>query len=501
MENIRQKRAKLNICISLVVQIINLLCGFVIPRLMINAFGSEAYGATSSIAQFLAYITLLEGGIGGVARAALYKPLANGDIEKISNVVAELRRFFRIIAGIFLGYVVVLACSFTYISDIAVFDWLTTFALVIVISLSTFAQYFIGITYTVLLQAAQKTYVTNVFAIAATVLNTILCVILVKMGGSLLVVKLVSSIVFVLRPIALQIYVKREFRLIQPKERNTGLLSQKWTGLGQHIAFFLHSNTDIMVLTVFADLSLVAVYTVYNMIVVHIQSFVSSFASGMESFFGDMLAKQEYEQLNKTFSSYEMMISVVAVILFSTTAILIIPFIKLYTAGITDADYCVPEFSIILVIASLLYCLRLPYHAITIAAGHFRQTKLAAYGEAVINIGLSIFLVTRYGLIGVAIGTVVATGFRFLYYVVYLSKNIMFRSAGLFVKRFSLNAIIFGGTLFSGKSMISIFKISSYVEWVLYAAVTAAFVSAVTIAVNYLFYKKDLLLLLKRKRK
>ena len=491
----------MNILISLAVQIINLLCGFVLPRLMINSFGSEAYGATSSITQFLAYITLLEGGIGGVARAALYKPLANRDIEKISNVVAELRRFFRIIAWIFLGYVVVLACTFTYISDVSVFDWLTTFALVIVISLSTFAQYFIGITYTVLLQAAQKTYITNVFSIAATVLNTILCVLLVKMGCSLLVVKLASSIVFVLRPIALQIYVKREFRLVQPKERNAGLLSQKWTGLGQHIAFFLHSNTDIMVLTIFADLSLVAVYSVYNMIVVHIQSFVSSFASGMESFFGDMLAKQEYEQLNKTFSYYEMMISVVAVILFSTTAILLIPFIKLYTAGITDADYCVPEFGIILVIASLLYCLRLPYHAVTIAAGHFRQTKFAAYGEAVINIGLSIFMVTRYGLIGVAIGTLVATGFRFVYYVAYLSKKIMLRSIGLFVKRVSLNAVIFGGTLFLGERVISTFKMNSYIDWVLYAVASVVFVSAVTIAVNCLFYKDELRWLVKRKNK
>lgn len=81
MVNIRQVRAKLNIVMSLMTQIVAMLCGFVIPQLMISAFGSEAYGATSSITQFLAYITLLEGGIGGVARAALYKPLADHDTE------------------------------------------------------------------------------------------------------------------------------------------------------------------------------------------------------------------------------------------------------------------------------------------------------------------------------------------------------------------------------------------------------------------------------------
>lgn len=66
----------------------------IVPRLMIGTFGSEAYGATSSITQFLAYITLLEAGIGGVARSALYKPLADNDDYMISAVVCEIKRFF-----------------------------------------------------------------------------------------------------------------------------------------------------------------------------------------------------------------------------------------------------------------------------------------------------------------------------------------------------------------------------------------------------------------------
>lgn len=501
MEPSRQKRAKLNIIISLAVQVITLLCGFVIPQLMINAYGSEAYGATSSITQFLAYITLLEGGIGGVARAALYKPLADNDTGKISAVVGELRHFFRIIAYIFLVYVLILACTYTYISDIQAFDWISTFFLVIIISISTFAQYFIGITNSVLLQAAQKVYITNLVSIVATVLNTVLTVILVNCGYSLLIVKLVSSCIFVLKPVVLQLYVKRQFSLVKCQSRDKDLLSQKWTGLGQHIAFFLHSNTDIMVLTVFANLSLVAVYSVYNMVVAHIQSFASSFSAGMEALFGDMLAKQEYEELNKTFSRYEMLISVVSVILFATTAILILPFVKLYTAGITDADYYAPTFALLLIAASLLYCLRMPYHAVTIAAGHFRQTKFAAYGEAIINISLSILLVIQYGLIGVAVGTLIATGFRFGYYVVYLSKNILYRNTQLFFKRFVLNATVFGVTLGIGYRVISLVSITNYIVWALCGVLTVAYVSVAALLGNYLVYRDELLSMISRRKK
>ena len=118
METQRSKKAKLNISVSLVKQIITLVCGLIVPRVMLRAFGSEANGAVSSIAQFLAYITLLEGGIGGVARAALYKPLAAEDRKVIGSIMFEIQHFFRLIGYLFAAYVIVLACSFSTISRI-----------------------------------------------------------------------------------------------------------------------------------------------------------------------------------------------------------------------------------------------------------------------------------------------------------------------------------------------------------------------------------------------
>ena len=497
MMNNRTSRAKRNISTSLLGQAVSIVCGFLVPRLMIGAFGSEAYGATASISQFLAYITLLEGGIGGVARAALYKPLASNDAKKISMVTGELRSFFRVIAYIFVGYVLVLASTFKLISDVAVFDWLTTFGLVVVISISTFAQYYIGITYSVLLQAAQRTYITNYVSMGATILNTVMTVILVKLECNLLLVKLVSGCIFVMRPFALQAYVKRNFSLIPYERTNEVLLKDKWTGLGQHIAFFLHSNTDIMVLTLLANLKLVAVYSVYHMIVAHLQNLATSFASGMEALFGEMIAKEEQKELHEMFSRYETMISIVALILFTTAAIVIIPFVRLYTSGITDVEYIVPVFALLMIIASLLYCMRFPYHAITIAAGHFRQTKIAAYGEAIINILVSVVLVAKCGLIGVAIGTVAATAFRFGFYVIYLSTNIIHRRVGLFVKRLLINTVVFVSMFLIGNVVLPKVSIDSYIEWILCGAAVATAVSIVTIGFNAVIYQEELLSLLK----
>lgn len=495
----RQGKAKKNILTSFVSQIVVLISGIIIPRLMIDTFGSEAYGATSSITQFLAYITLLEGGIGGVARAVLYKPLAQNDMQVISSIMKEIKRFFRVIVYIFVAYVFIVAVGFKSISHIECMDWISTFILVLAISISTFGQYFIGVSYSILLQAAQKTYITNMVSIGATVLNAILTIVLINFGCSLIVVKLISSLIFFMRPVVLWLYVSKMYSLSKPpKNSKEKYLSQKWTGLGQHIAFFLHSNTDIAILTIFADLSSVAVYAVYNMIISNIQNFAISFSSGMEAVFGDMLARNEKTELHNTFRTYETILSVVSIVLFSVSAVLIIPFIKIYTAGITDADYVKPLFALVMVLTTLSYCLRLPYHSMVIAAGYFKQTSLAAYGEAIINIVLSIILVFKLGLVGVAIATFIATWFRFIYYVIYLSKNIFYRKIKLFIKRFAINILALICNSVIGYCAIYYLPKSNYLWWSVCGAVCVIVIGAFTLGVNMIFFKKDCKQLLKK---
>ena len=492
MADQRLKKAKLNIFFSLASQAVAVICGLIVPRIMIGTYGSEAYGATASIAQFLGYISLLEAGIGGVARSAFYKPLADNDQHQISVVLHEIKRFFRVIGLIFIIYVIVLACVFNKIAHVACFDYLTTALLVGAISISTLMQYFFGISNMVLLQAAQKTYITKILSMVTLVLNTVAMVILVQFQCSIVVVKFVSSIVFCIRPLALYYFVQKDFKIEKQVQRNAKVLEQKWSGLSQHLAFFLHSNTDVAVLTLFDKLTTVSVYSVYNMVVSEIQNLTGSFSSGMEAVFGDMLAKKENNLLQRTFSYYETLISTIAIVLFSTTATMIIPFVRLYTANIADVNYIRPGFAILLVIASLLYCLRMPYHSIIIAAGHFKQTQFAAYGEALINIVVSILLVIRFGLIGVAIGTVAAVMFRFIFYAVYLSKEIICRNIHLFVRRTIINTASFLLVVLCGQSITALVGITNYMYWILCACIVTTLAIVVQMVSIVVFYRDDL---------
>lgn len=497
MSGHRYHNAKLNIISALTYQVIAVVCGLIVPKLLLTHYGSEAYGATTSIAQFIAYISLIEGGIGGVARAALYKPLAQKNDLEISRVIKEVRHFFFIIGGVFVIYVLILSCSFGKISKIECMGWLSSFLLVWVISFSTFLQYFVGLPYGILLQADQKNYICAEFSIITTVLNAVFAFVAVKAGLSIIGVKLISSCVYAIKPIAQNIYVKKNYNILEVQETSNSL-SQKWTGLGQHIAYFLHSNTDVVVLTLFANLKTVAVYSVYNMVIANVQNIAIAFSSGMEALFGELIAKNEIDELNRTFSYYETLISFVSVILFSVTGVLITPFVMLYTKGINDVDYRAPLFAVLLLLASIASCLRLPYHSVTIAAGHFRETKLAAYGEAFINISSSIILVIRFGLIGVAIGTLIAVSFRFCYYVLYLSRTILNRKIQLFIKRLSVNTATFLCIYFIGGEINKYISVSTYVDWVIVGCMSMVIAVLSASLMQYIFYKEDFLPILKR---
>ena len=176
MKKSRTKRAFLNVASSIAGEFVSLACGLILPRLILSNYGSAYNGITSSITQFISYISLMKAGIGGATAVALYKPLAENDNIKISEVLAATEEFMRKIAMLFAAFVIVFACVYPLLV-VKEFGWLFTAALVLIISISTFGQYYFGFTYQMLLSADQKDYITTCLNILTTIVNTFLSVV------------------------------------------------------------------------------------------------------------------------------------------------------------------------------------------------------------------------------------------------------------------------------------------------------------------------------------
>ena len=484
-------KSRWNILTTLLRQFVSTACGILLPRLLIGAFGSVVYGATTSIAQFLSYISLLEGGIGRVARGALYEPLVRGDKPQISRIYQVIRRFFLKIAGLFLIYTLVIAVFYHDIVAVTVFDRPFTFALVIAISLSTMTNYLGGIADLTLMNADQKQYLTNTVMTVTNILNVLLVVVLVKSGANILIVKLSSALIFVTRRIFYSGYVKSHYRL--PKVSAKGYdLEQKRTGLGQHMAFFLHTNMDIVLLTLFADLKVVSVYAVYYLVARSIWDISSSFSGGMEAAFGELIAKKETDALHRAYRKYGTVLTMVALVLFGCAGVMLIPFIRLYMAGVTDANYIQPLFGLFLLVAEALNCLALPYTTLPISANQLKQSRWGSYGEVIINAGVSLLLIRWNPLLGVAIGTLAATLFKALFYMVYTSKNILQCSTRNVLLRFAGAIAVLLAVSGGGMLLLLQVTVPNYLVWIIMGIAAFFAVSIVALLYGMTAYPKEL---------
>lgn len=483
--NMRRKRLFYNTLSSLVFQVTTIICGFILPRLILSAFGSEVNGLVNSITQFLGIISFLELGVGAVVQSALYKPLAEKKQDDVSKIISSANKFFTRIGQILLAYVIAMVVVYPRFAG-KNFGFSYTATLIVAISIGSFAQYFFGIVNRLLLTADQRGYIQYNAQTLAVICNTVACFILIQLGCSIQIVKLTTSLIYLLQPFVIYLYVRQYYSIDKKIKYTKEPIPQKWNGIAQHVAAVILDGTDTIVLTLFATLSDVSVYSVYFLVVKGVKQLFMSMTNGITSLIGELWAKQELEELNKTFSWTEWVIHTGTTLVFGLTAVLIVPFVRVYTLGIHDANYIQPLFAALIVAANAGHCLRLPYNIIILAAGHYKQTQRNYIVAAVINIVVSVVTVKVWGLIGVAIGTLAAMGYQTIWMALYDSRNLIKWPFKNFIKQIFVDALTVAIGFFATR-MLSLHTVT-YISWGLLAVKTSAVWVIIVLVLNFIFY-------------
>ena len=487
---VRSKKALYNSLSFLILEFVSIICGFILPKAILSAFGSTYNGLTTSITQFLSVVTLLRAGVGGVTRAALYKPLAENDVDKVSSIVSATMIFMRKIAYIFAAGLIVFAFIYPLLL-LESFEYIFTCTLVLIMGIATFLQYYFSITYQMLLIADQRQYITAIIQCLTMIFNLLVAVIMIKLGFGIHAVKIGSAMVYCLNPVLTVLYIKYKYKLRRDVIPDKTALLQRWDAFTHQIAAYIQDNTDIIVLTVFSTVKEVSVYSVYFLLSNGVKKLLSTFTVGVESAFGNMIALNDYEGLRRNIIRIEYLLYSVATITYSCLFILIVPFVSVYTAGITDAEYERPLFALLLAASQFVGCIRTPYQNIVDAAGHFKQTRDSAVIEAVLNLIISVITVIRWGLIGVAIGTLISSLYRTIYLSVYASKCILNRDNNYFIKRV-LCSIAEVGLIYVLITTFVDITTTSYMSWFIYAILVGVISSVVVLIVSLLFDRQIL---------
>ena len=482
----RKKRLFYNTFSSLIFQVTTIICGFILPRIILNAFGSNVNGLVNSITQFLGIISFLELGVGAVVQSALYKPLAEKKQDDVSRIIASANKFFRRIAQILFIYVITLVFFYPIFVG-KDYSFAYTATLIVAISISSFAQYYFGIVNRLLLTADQRGYIQYNAQTLAVIGNTVACYILIVLGCNIQVVKLATSLIYLLQPFSIHLYVRKHYKINTKIKYDREPIPQKWNGIAQHVAAVILDGTDTVVLTIFATLADVSIYSVYYLVVKGVKQLFMSMTNGITSLIGEMWARKELPELRETFGWTEWIIHTGITFVFGVTAVLILPFIQVYTLGIHDANYNQPLFAALIVAANAGHCIRLPYNIMILAAGHYKQTQNNYIIAAALNIVISILTVKRWGLVGVAIGTLIAMAYQTVWMAWYDSKNIIKWPLINFFKQIAVDAI----TVLICSIVSSFFSMHSvtYFGWIVNAIEVSVAWLFIMFIINFIFHR------------
>jgi len=488
------KSVSKNMTMSIIARLISLVAGLVVQRYLLLSFGSTLNGLTTSINQAMAYLVLLEAGLGTASVQALYDPLASNDWKKVSGILTATGREYKKISALFLALLI----GVSVVIPLAVsgeVEFATAGLLTLITGGSYIVSYIMGGKYKALLDADRKIYILYILDSISVMTSCIFRVIALKAGQSIVLVQLINLACILIKNIGYVIYVKIKYRKVNYNQTpDIKAIGKRWNVLIHSLAGIVVNNTDVIILTLFGSLKTVSVYGVYNMVFGQLSSIVqTTFMQAPQSSFGQ-LYHIDRRAFKHAFELYEFIVSFILFVICTIAIILILPFVGLYTSGVQDIVYIDMFLPVLFTLILLMNQIRIPSLITINVAGAFKETQGGAIIEAIINISVSLllFFFTGLGLYGLLIGTICSYLFRTVDVFLYAHRKLVDSSVSIAFRNFVVNLLTMV-VLYCSFVLIAPVHTESMVGWIV-KAIGISFVTVFVFgAVNYLFNRKKII--------
>lgn len=475
-----------NVLANMMPQAVNIVINLILPGLIIYTFGSEINGLVTTSKTIVSYISLVGAGIAVSVTQALYKPVAENNSEEVMATIRASNQMFNKYGCIYIAIAVIVAFVYPYLISCELSN-ITVTLLLIVISISGASEFFAIGRCRAILYAHQKVYVCAIIQSISLVFSFIVAFILLKVKASIIVVQFAISFVYVLRGIILRLYVRKhypQYSNFKKTEPCTKAIKNRKDAMTHQLTGLVVTGSQSIILTMCLGLEYASIFAVYNIVLAGLQAIFNNVSSALTPSLGNSIAignksivKNQYDRIEFVFLS---LVSFV----YSVAAIMIVPFVGVYTKN-ADINYIYPVFAMIFVVSSALYTAKMPSIAAINAAGHFKQTKNRALIEAALCAGLSIPLTIVLGINGVVIGTGIALGWRCIDSYFYSNKSIIYQRNSKTISR--LIRLIITLSVCCVVSYFVSWNIQSYAEWCKYSLFVSVIVGVVLIIESLIF--------------
>lgn len=499
--NSRNKISIFNAITALMMTLTNGLLGIIVTRLVIESFGSDFNGINSTANQIVNMLLILEGGFTMASNVALFAPLSKGDYKIVNGVLAATRNKFRRLGVIFLVVGLLIAGGYALAVNSALSAELVATVITMTVVPSAF-NLFYATTYRVLLQTQQREYVINAITCCTIALGHLGNIVMIRLGGPMWMVRFITMIFSLANSLLIAFYVKKRVDFLDfSAPPRADLINGTNDVMVQKITGVIYNSAPIVFLSISPSggTMLASVYAVYNNVFTMLKSLLHGVIDAPRLSFGQMLTEKDRDEVWPVFAQYEYTAFVAVFVMMSTCCALIMPFIKLYMNGISDANYYDTTIAIFMVVIAAMEMIHIPSGHLINMAGEFKISKnFQMISCILLVVGMAIGG-TRWGVYGM-LGAVLMVAMLLAILEMGYVHIWFFRGKLPEMVRLLLPSVVGGVIVCVFERQLDI-KIESYLTFVIYGALFVCANGVVAVILGIIFNRRELTALVNRLRR
>lgn len=389
---------------------VNIGISFFLAPFVVRGLGNVYYGVWTLINQFTGYLWLLDFGVRESVVKYVAQHHAVEEKEELASVVHAAVSLYAIIGALVILAVGVMTAALPYVFNIPA-DSITAARITLMMVGLTIAQGFVFNVYVGVLMGLQKFYLVDRLGVFFAVARAGLIVLTLSAGYGIVGLALVTVLITLAGNIAVYVLCRMHapgigFRLAKPRGEDVRRIAHygKFV-LVNNIGEKLVYASDGLVVGAFLPIANLTYFAIAGSLVGYLKTIVNSMASVLNPMTSTLDSKCDSKAVGVLFLSSAKAAMIVGMPFCVGFIVLGERFIDIWMGpayGATSAR--------ILQVLAVAHLVGLPYYTFSgVLYGLAKHQVVAGIrlGEAVVNLTMSVILVQIYGLIGVAIGTLV----------------------------------------------------------------------------------------------
>ncbi|MBQ9780416.1 MAG: hypothetical protein IJW00_05685 [Clostridia bacterium] len=403
------KKGKLNVVVSIAFKIITMVMAIVVKRALIGACGNEVNGLNSLYISIIGFLSVAELGVGSAIIFCMYKPIVEGNHDRVSALYHLFRKLYLIIgAMIFVGGLAILPFLPFLVKDYSQLsvNMHLTFLLMLI---SVTATYLFSAK-TSLINAYKNNYITTAISQGGVVLQYVLQIVVLYLTRSFEGYLICRILAVLAQWIASEIAVRKNYgaviktRAALDDETKNDVKRSIKAMFMHKIGYVLVNTVDSVIISAFVGVVALGEYSNYTMILSSMSGILTLVFTSLTSVIGHLCVEEDKPTVQKYYESFHLLNFIIGTVFFLGYYAVVDHLIALLFSPELIVSKSV---SFVITLNGFVQFMRHSTLTFRDATGSFYQDRWKPLFEGVLNIILSILFVNFIGVTGVIVATII----------------------------------------------------------------------------------------------